>query len=158
VVHPYRWETTAGEVQELPLRWLVVESTPLAKAQAPRLAATPQAEHVMLADLHQPWQRRRFACEADAQQAAALCLRELRLHSHHLTDTVSAEWVPAQRPTRGPPHKEAPRPQCQVWRVTWPVQEATDAISRRAQRECRFVLATKVLEVRPLSDAELLQA
>jgi transposase len=158
VVHPYRWETTAGEVQELPLRWLVVESTQLAKAKAPRLAATQQAEHVMLADLQQQWQRRPFACEADAQQAAALCLRELRLHSHHLTYTVSAEWVPAKRTTRGRPPKDAPRPQCQVWRVTWQVQEATDAISRRAQRECRFVLATNVLDVRQLSDAELLQA
>jgi transposase len=145
-------------VQELPLRWLVVESTQLAKAKAPRLAATQQAEQAMLADLHQQWQRRSFACEADARQAAALCLRELRLHSYHLTYAVSAEWMPAKRAARGRPPKDAPRPQCQVWRVTWQVQAAPDAIRLRAQRECRFVLATNVLDGQQLSDADLLRA
>jgi transposase len=158
VIHPYRWQTAAGEVQELPLRLLVVESTQLAKAKAPRLVATLQVEQGMLADLQQQWQRRTFACEADAQQAVTLCLRELRLHSHHLTYTVSAEWVPAKRTTRGRPPKDAPRPQRQIWRVTWQLQEAPAAISRRAQRERRFVLATNVLDSQQLSDAELLRA
>jgi transposase len=158
VIRPYRWQSAAGEVQELPLRLLVVESTQLAKAKAPRLAAAQRAEQAMLAELHQQWQRRTFACEADAQQAATLCLRESRLHSNHLTYTVNAEWVPAKRATRGRPPKASPRPQHQVWRVTWQPQEAIDAISRRAQRERRFVLATNVLEAQQLSDAELLQA
>jgi transposase len=158
VIRPYRWQSAAGEVQELPLRWLVVESTQLAKAKALRLAAAQQAEQDMLAELHQQWQRRPFACEADAQQAATLCVRELRLHSHHLTYTVNAEWVPVKRATRGRPPKAAPRPQRQVWRVTWHPQEAIDAISRRAQRERRFVLATNVLDAQQLSDAELLRA
>src|SRR5262249_15790027 len=108
-----------------------------------------QTEGRMLADLQQQWQRRTFACETEAHQAATLCLRELRLPSHHLTYTVSAEWVPA---------KDAPRPQGQVSSVTGQVQEATDAMSLRAQREGRFVLATNVLEVQHLSDAELLRA
>jgi hypothetical protein len=112
----------------------------------------------MLAELHQPWQRRPFACEADAQQAATLCLRELRLPSQHLTSTVNAEWGPAKRAPRGRPPKAAPRPQQQVWRVTWQPQEAIDAMSRRAQRERRCVLATHVLEAQQLSDAELLRA
>jgi hypothetical protein len=38
VVHPSRWKTETGEVHELTLRFLVVESTQLAKAKAPRLA------------------------------------------------------------------------------------------------------------------------
>jgi transposase len=38
------------------------------------------------------------------------------------------------------------------------VQEATTAISRRAQRERRFVLASNVLDAQHLSDAELLRA
>lgn len=158
VVHLYRWQTAAGEVQELPLRFLVVESTQLAKAKAPRLAAAQQAEQAMLADLGQQWQRRTFACEADAHQAATLCLRERRLHYHHLTYTVSPEWVLAKRATRGRPPKEAPRPQRQVWRVTWQVHEATEAITTQAQRECRFVLATNVLDAQELTDAELLRA
>jgi transposase len=158
VVRPYRWKTASGEVQEVPLRWLAVESTQLAKAKAPRRAAAQQAESGMLGELQLRWQRRTFACEADAQQAAALCLRELRLHSHHLTYTASAEWVPAKRTTRGRPPKEAPRPRRQVWRVTWQVQQATEAMSLRAQRERRFVLATNVLEAQQLSDAELLRA
>jgi hypothetical protein len=62
-------------------------------------------------------QRRTWACEADAHQAASLCLRELRLHQHHLTSTVSAEWVTAKRPTRGRPPKNALHPQRQVWGV-----------------------------------------
>jgi transposase len=158
VVRPYRWKTAAGEVQELPLRFLVVESTQLAKAKAPRRAAAQQTEGSMLAELQLRWQRRTFACEADAHQAASLCLRELHVHSHHLTYTVSAEWVPAKRTTRGRPPKDAPRPRRRVWRVTWQVQEATEAIGLRAQREGRFVLATNVLEVQHLSDAELLRA
>jgi transposase len=158
VVCPYRWKTATGEVQELPWRFLVVASTPLAKAKVPRLAAAHAAEPGMLADLQRPWQPRTFACEADAPQAAALCLRELRLHSHQLTSRVRTEWVPVKPPTRGRPPKDAPRPQRQVWHVTWQVQPATDAISRRAPRERRLVLATKVLEAQHLSDAELLQA
>jgi transposase len=157
-VRSYHWKSATGELRELSLRFLVVESTQLAKVKAPRLTAAQQAEEVMLAALQQRWQRRRFACEVDAQQAATLCLRELRLHSHHLTYTVSAEWVPAKRATRGRPPKGAPRPQHQVWRVTWQVQEATEAISRQARRERRFVLATNVLEPQHLSDAELLRA
>jgi transposase len=145
-------------VQELPLRWLVVDSTQLAKANAPRWAAAQQAAPERLAELRQPWQRRTLACAADAQQAATLGLRELRLHSPHLTYTVHAEGVPAKRATRGRPPKAAPRPQRQVWRVTWPPQEAMDAISRRAQRERRFVWATKVLDAPHLSAAELLRA
>jgi transposase len=145
-------------VQELPLRFLVVESTQLAKAKAPRGAAAQQTEGSMLADLQQQWQRRTFACETEAHQAATLCLRELRLHSHHLTYTVSAQWGPVKRTTRGRPPKAVPRPQRQLWCVTWQVQEATDAMSRRAQREGRFVLATNVLEVQHLSDAELRRA
>jgi transposase len=108
--------------------------------------------------LQQQWQRRTFACEADAQQAATLCLRELHLPSHHLTYTVSTEWLPTKRATRGRPPKDVPRPQCQVWRIMGQVQEATDALSRRAQRERRFVLVTHVLEAQQLSDIELLRA
>jgi transposase len=94
VVRPSRWKTGAGEGQEISLRLLVVESTQLAKAKALRLAAAQQAERVMLADCQQPWQRPTFACEADAHQAATLCLRELMLHQHQLTSS------PELSPTR----------------------------------------------------------
>ena len=60
VVRPYRWKTGAGKGQEISLRLLVVESTPLTKAKAPRLAAAQQAERVMLAELPQQWPRRTF--------------------------------------------------------------------------------------------------
>jgi transposase len=73
----YCWKRETGEMQELPLRFLVVESTQLAKATAPRLAAAQQPEQTTLVRLQKQWQRRTFACAADAQQAAALCLREL---------------------------------------------------------------------------------
>jgi transposase len=158
VVRSYRWKTAAGEVQELALRFLVVESTQLAKANAPRLTAAQQAERARLTTLQQRWQRRTFACEADAHQDAMLCLRELALHHYQLTYTVAAEWVAAKRATRGRPPKDAPRPQGQVWRVYWQVQEATEARALQAQRERRFVLATNVLDVQDLPDAELLKA
>jgi hypothetical protein len=141
-----------------PSRWLVVESTPRAKANAARLTAAQQAGRGMLATRQEQWQRRTFACEADAQQAAALCLRERRWHSHHLTDTVSPAWGPTKRATRGRPRKDVPPPQRQVWRVMWQVQEATDAISRWAQRERRLVLVTKVVEAQQLSDTARLRA
>ena len=157
-VRPYPWKTVAGERQELPWRLLVVESTQLAKAKALRLTAAQQAEQGMLTTLQQQWQRRTFACEADARQAATLCLRGLALPDHQLTYTVDAEWVPAKRTTRGRPPKDAPRPQRQVWRVSWQVQEATAAILAQAQREHRFVLATNVLDTQHLSDADLLRA
>lgn len=158
VVRSYRWKTAAGEVQELPLRFLVVDSTQLAKAKASRAAAAPQAERAALATFQHQWQRRAFACEADAHQAAILCLRELSLHSHHLTYTVGADWVAEKHRTRGRPPKGTPRPQRQVWRVTWEVHEATEVITARTRRDSRFVLATNVLEVEHLSDADLLQA
>ena len=158
VVRSYRWKTAAGAVQELPLRLLIVESTQLAKAKAPRAVAAQQAERATLATLQHQWRRRTFACEADAYQAATLCLRELSLHSHHLTYTVGADWVADKRKTRGRPPKEAPRPQRQVWRVTWQVHEATEVIMARTRRGSRFVLATNVLEAEHLSDADLLRA
>jgi transposase len=158
VVRSSRWQTAAGEMQELARRFLVGESTQLAKAKAPRLAAAHQAEQTQLIALQQQWQRRPFACAADAHQAASLCLRELALHSQRLPFTVEPEWIPAKRATRGRPPKGAPRPQRQVWRVTWQVQQATDALNLRIQRERRFVLATKVLDAQQLSDADLLRA
>jgi transposase len=81
-----------------------------------------------------------------------------RWHSHQLTDAVSAAWVPVKRTTRGRPPKEAPRPQHQVWRVTWQVQEATEAMRLRAPREGRCVLATHGLEAQQFSDTERLRA
>jgi transposase len=158
VVRSYRWKTAAGEEQEFPLRLLIVESTQLAKAKAPRAAAAQQAERAALATLQHQWHRRTFACEADAHQAATLCLRELSMHSHHLTYTVGAAWVADKRTTRGRPPKGAPRPQHQVWRVTWQVQEATEAIMARTRRDSRLVLATNVLESEHLSDVDLLRA
>jgi transposase len=158
LVRPYRWKTAAGEVQELPVRLLVVESTQLAKAKAPRLAAAQPTEQDTLAALYQQWQRRWFACEADAHQAATLCLRELAVRYHVLTYTVASEWVPDRHATRGRPPKHAPRPQRQVWRVTWRVREASQVLTAQARRASRFVLATNVLDVQQLSDAELLRA
>jgi transposase len=158
VVRPYRWKTAAGEVQALPLRWLVVASTPLAKTKAARRATTQQTERGLLRALQAQWRRRTFACEADAHQAATLCLRELRVDQHQLTYTVSADWVPAKRTTRGRPPKGTPRPQRQVWRVGWHVHDATEAIGTRAQRASRFVLVTNVLAPQELSDPDLLRA
>ena len=158
VVRPYRWKTAADEVRELPLRWLVVESTQLAKAKATRRAAAQQTERGLLSALQAQWQRRTFACEADAHQAATLCLRELRVNQHQLTYTVSADWVPAKRTIRGRPPKATPRPQRQIWRVSWHVHEATEAIRTRARRESRFVLVTNVLAPQDLSDPDLLRA
>jgi hypothetical protein len=158
LVRSSRGTTAAGEVPEWPLRVLVVESTQRAKTNAARFAAAPQAEQAMLAGLQHQWQPRPFAGEADARQAATLCVRERRVPQHQLTSTVAAEWVPAKRTTRGRPPKHAPRPQRQVWRVAWQAQEATEAICRRAQRARRFVLASHVLDAPHLSDAELLRA
>ncbi len=158
VVRSYRWKTAAGELQELPLRFLVIESTQLAKANALWAAAAQQAEWAALATFERQWQRQTFACEADAHQAATLCLRGLSVHSHHLTYTVGTAWVADKRPTRGRPPKEAPRPQRPVWRVTWQVHEATEVITARTRQDSRFVLATNVLEADHPSDADLLQA
>jgi transposase len=158
VMRPYRWKTTIGEVQELPLRFLVVESTQLAKAQAPRLAAAQQTERGALAALQRQWQRRCFACEADAHHAAGLCVRELSRRDHHLTDTVAAAGVPGKHARRGRPSKQAPRPQRQVWQVIWQVQEASEILTAQARREGRFVPATNVLDAGQLSDAEVLRA
>ena len=80
------------------------------------------------------------------------------MSSHHLTFTVAPEWVPVKRATRGRPPKGASRPARQVWRVRWQVQEATAAITTRARRERRLVLATNVLDAQQLTDADLLQA
>lgn len=158
MVRPYGRKTAAGEGQEVPLRLLGVASSQLAKAKAPRVAAAQQAEQGQLTTLQQPWQRRTLACEADAHQAANLCLRARSLHSPRLLSTVGSEWVPATRGTRGRPPKEAPRPTRQSWRGRWPLHEATEAIRARAQREGRFVLATNVLAPRDLSDVDLLRA
>jgi transposase len=158
VMRPYRWKTSTGEVPELPRRFLVVESTQLAKAKAPRLATAQQTVRDALAALQRQWQRRCFACEADAHQAASLCVRELSLRDQHLTSTVAADWVPGTPARRGRPPKQAPRPQRQVWQVTWRVQEASEILTAQARREGRFVLATNVLDAGPRSDAEVLQA
>jgi hypothetical protein len=158
VVRPSRGKTAAGEGHEVPLRLLVVASTHLAKAKAPRLAAAQHVERAPRAPLHQPWQRRACAWEAEAHPAATLCLRELALHRHHLTFPSASAWVAAKRAPRGRPSPEASRPQRHIWRVIWQLQEATDASKRRAQREGRCVLATNVRDAQPLAAADLLRA
>jgi hypothetical protein len=66
VVRPSRGKTAAGEVQEMPRRWLVVESTPVAHAKASRRAAVQPIERGLRSDLQAPWPRRTVACGADA--------------------------------------------------------------------------------------------
>jgi hypothetical protein len=157
-VRPSRWKTAAGEGQEMPLRWLVVASTPWAKAKAARRAAVQQRERGRLSDLQAQWPRRTVAGEAEADQAATLGLQELRGHHHQRAYTGSADGVPATRITRGRPPQGASRPQRQVWRVHWPVYEATEAIRPRAQRERRVVLVTDVLARQDLATTDLLRA
>ena len=136
-VRPYRGKTGAGEGQESSRRWLVVESTQLAKAKAPRWAAAQQAARVMLAALQQPWQRRTCACEAAAPQAATLGRRERRWHQPPLPSTVSAEGVTAKRTTRGRPPPDALPPPPQVWRVMWQGPEASPAgVPLGARHQC----------------------
>ncbi len=139
-------------------RFLVMESTQLARPKAPRLTAMEQTERAMLAALQERWQRWAFACEADAHQAAILCRRELSLHSHHLTYTVAPEWGPRQAGRAGTAAHgflASPAPG-----VAGPLggQEATEAITTQAQRERRFALATDVLDGQQLTDADLLRA
>jgi hypothetical protein len=153
-VRPSRGKTAAGKGQELPVRLWVVEATPLATAKAPRLAAAQPTEQDTRAALDQPWQRRCFAGEAEAHQAATLCLRELALRDQVLTYTVASAGVPDKQATRGRPPTHAPRPQRQVWRVTWPGREASQVLTAQARRERRCGLATTVLDGPPRSDAE----
>lgn len=158
VVRPYRWKTETGAGPELTLRFRGVESTPLAPAKAPRLAAAQQTERATLAPRHQQWQRRAFACEAEAHQAATRCQRERSRHRHHLTYPVTPEWVPTKRGTRGRPPKGSLRPQRQMWRVRWQGQEAPEALAPQAQRERRFVLATDGRDAQQRTDEGLLRA
>jgi hypothetical protein len=83
---------------------------------------------------------------------------EAALAPQHLTDTVSAEWGPAKRTTRGRPPTDARRPQRQGWGVSWQVQEAPEASGLRAPREGRCVLVTHGLAVHHRSDAARLRA
>ncbi|MFN3476938.1 MAG: IS1634 family transposase, partial [Candidatus Methylomirabilales bacterium] len=64
VLRTYQAQTARGEPQELLLRFLVVESTQLAKHNGPKLAAAIQAERARLSELTAEWERREFACEA----------------------------------------------------------------------------------------------
>jgi hypothetical protein len=52
VVRSAHGKTAAGGVQDIALRWLVVASTPRAKAKAPRLAVAHRAERAHLATRH----------------------------------------------------------------------------------------------------------
>jgi hypothetical protein len=110
-------QTAAGEMPELALRSLVVESTQLARAKAPRLMAAQQGKRAVLITRLQQRQRRTFASEADARQATVLCLRQSSPSYYHLTYAVGMKWIPAKRTTGGRPPKDAPRPQRQVWRT-----------------------------------------
>jgi hypothetical protein len=140
------------------VRRLVVESTQLAKAKAAPLAAAQQTAQDTLAALYQPRQRRWFACEAEAPQAASLGRRELALRDQVLTDTVAAAGGPDTQATRGRSPQHAPRPQRQVWRVTRQGRAASQGLTAQARRERRFGLATNGLDVQPRSDAALARA
>jgi Domain of unknown function (DUF4277) len=153
VGRPSRGKTAAGERPEVPWRVLVVESTPLATANAPRLPAAQKAARAIVATRHQPGPRRTLAWQADAPQAATRCLRALSWHHPHLPATAGTAGLPAQRATRGPPPQEAPRPQRQVWRGSWPGPQAPAAIAMQAPRERRCGWATHGLEAEPLGEA-----
>jgi hypothetical protein len=140
------------------VRVLVVEATQLAKATAPRRAAAQQTAQATRAALYPQWQRRWFAWEAEAHQAAPLCRRELAVRSQGLTSTVVSAWGPATPARRGRPPTHAPRSQRQGWRVPWQGREASQGLTAQARRERRVGLATTVLDVPPRADAERVRA
>jgi hypothetical protein len=140
------------------VRVVVVASSPLAPANAPRRAAAPPPARAARAALHPRWRRRPVAGAADAPQAAPRCGREWPWNRQRLTSPVNAEGGPAKRAPRGRPPEHAPRPQPLVWRVSGPGHEATEAITARAPRERRLVRATHVLAAQDRPDAARLPA
>lgn len=133
-------------------RWLVVRT-----AQGEKRARATLARKVEQAC--EQWEKRlwhlgnqRFACEPDAQAAAASLLKTC---PDWLVAQAEVHTVPKHtRPVR--PRKDAV-PDHLLWQAQATLRVDEEAVTRQARRNASFLVATNVLDPAQLADHELIQ-
>lgn len=143
----YEQHETYGDIEQ---RWLLVlyesrQERELATLQR-RIDKEAEQAHKAVAKL----QRKEFACETDALQAAEAIQKEWKYHQVvEIKARVEMHYQRAGRPRPDTPAKE-------IWKVQVEIEAQVDAIEY-AQRACgRYIIATNELDETVLSPQQLL--
>lgn len=126
-----------------------------ARGRALAVVRTQQGEeraHTQCAKHHWHLGNQRFACEPDAQVTIAAQLKRCPAWL-----VVQAETHAVPKHARlGRPHHHA-APDHLEWQVQATLTVDAEAVTRQAQRNAAFLMATNVLDTATLSDHELVQ-
>jgi transposase len=149
-------------IELAPVRFVAVYSSQLAQHHEEAYGKGQVREAETLAEHVAQVQRRRFACEADAQAAIAEYegrgpgkrgRRACHWRYHRIDYRVEAQWQRKPRTQRGRPRKDEPVEHEQVYRLRLQTQALSPAVSTFGW----LVLATTVSE-KTCDDAEIVRA
>src|SRR6266508_1120466 len=139
-----RWPDSDGEgtACQAQFRALVVHSSELSmaheQAACERLDRKRQQLYRAISRLH----KIEYACEADAQAAAARFIQEASVPGLQMHASVATETITPSQPRRGRPRKDQQPPLRTVYRARLAVQDDLEAQQVESQRQGLFVLLT----------------
>ncbi|MGB9851225.1 MAG: IS1634 family transposase [Moorellaceae bacterium] len=152
----YRSQSFVREIDGHEFRLIVVHSTTLDKRKENSLLRKWTKQREVMEKAARELSRRPFACEADAQKAIELFLREYRHHPFILKGTVVEDIVSNYaRPGRP---KKGEQPQTTVvYHAHIQIEEDREAMAREKDLASTFVLITNLMDTQAYPDREVLK-
>jgi transposase len=150
------WTAGGGTQREVPLRFLVVESTQLESQEDEALERRLTKEKETFDKGLAAIAKRSYACEADALAAIDKVVNKLRYHTAHLH--VYSEAVVQKRSRRGRPRMGEDAPMSTVYRVVErePLSADPEAVATLRFHARHFVLVTDHLDREAWPDERVL--
>jgi transposase len=146
----------SNEAREVPLRFLVVESTQLAEQEEAALDRKLEQERATFDRGLRQAAKKAYACAADATAALEGLTRRLAYHRPHVE--VAREVVPAKRARAGRPRADETAPTTETFRLVErePLARDEEAVEALRFHLRHFVLVTDHLDRERWPDARLL--
>lgn len=139
----YFYHEVASEYGGVKQRWLVVVSEARRAKEQAQLEKKIDREHTQLTRVCRKQQRKRFNCEADAQQALTALQKQGRYH------TITGAVVPQVSYARaGRPNADTPT--VTTWYLETTITRDAAAIATYQQPLGKFLLATNALDAERL--------
>jgi len=164
-VYPFRaplpaGEKGSGELIELPVRVVTCYSTALYRKKLKTLAVLRKREEKKRAKKQREWERKRWACETDAQVAAERLSSQQPFVSLHFEPTVIRYTETAKRTRRGRPSAQEVAPKStQRYRLNIQVTATSDEdIHHRLKQAATYTLVRHRCPRWSISDQEMVGA
>ncbi len=138
--YEFTWDSSHYSV---PVRLLVVESDALKARKEPALKRRQEKERLVFERLKKKEASRVYACEKDAQQAAAR-IRKKTCSFHKVWVEIVADKQRVKRSAAGRPRKGEEHEYEAVWRIKLKVEADVEAFARVFAEESCFVLVTNL--------------